>query len=160
MTNVQNKQWHVANWGPLGWLETAIKLVAFAIAISAGVRALTSGGLALPSGEGLVQFIILAVLALGLLVAIYDRILEREIFAMGFVVLNNLAHWGMVVALASPISAPLVTFVGLIILGDLVKVYFLYTSDFQVRDTPKNVMISLTLMYVAAYVVLLLIALL
>jgi hypothetical protein len=39
------------------------------------------------------------VLSLGLLVAIYDRILEREIIAMVFVILNNLGHWGITAAL-------------------------------------------------------------
>lgn len=160
METTPQKQWRFDNWGTLGWLESAIKLVAFTIAILAGIRAIGSGSLVLPAGEQLAQFIIMAILALGLLVAIYDRILEREIFAMGFVLLNNLAHWGMVLALASTINAPVIPFAGLVALGDLVKVYFLYTSDFQVRDTPKAVMIALTLMYVVAYVVLLLIALL
>ncbi|MBN2471073.1 MAG: hypothetical protein JXN59_10140 [Anaerolineae bacterium] len=155
-----SKTWHIASWHPLAWVETVIKLAAFAVAIPAGARALGAGGLALPGGETLAQFVILAVLALGLLAAIYDRWLEKEIIAMGFVVLNNLAHWGMVLALAAPINAPLVAFAGLMLLGDLVKLVFLRTADFAVRDTPQRVLYSLTLFYVVGYLLLLLIALL
>ena len=151
------KGWHVANWSALGWLETGIKLIAFAFALPAGIAALNASGLVFPAGEKLAQFIIQALLALGLLAAIYDRLLEKEIIAAGFVVLNNLAHWGMLLALAAPSAAPVVPFAGLMLLGDLIKLVFLRTSDFTVRDTPRSVLYGLTLFYVVGYVLLLLI---
>jgi hypothetical protein len=155
----QQKTWHIAQWHPLAWVETAIKLVAIVIGITAGINALGGSGLAIPQGGMLAQFIILIVLALGLLAAIADRVLEREIIAMGFVILNNLGHWGMVLALAGPADAPVVAFAGLFLLGDLVKLVFLRTSDFSVRDTPRAVLYGLTGFYVAGYLLLLLIAL-
>jgi hypothetical protein len=95
------RRWHVAPWPPLAWLETGIKLVAIVVGIVALIQALSAGNLSLPSGLRLVQFAILALLSLGLVAAIFDRIVEREIVAMVFVLLNNLGHWGMVFALAT-----------------------------------------------------------
>jgi len=95
------KGWHVAHWPPLAWLETAIKLAAITIGIVALVQALSDGTFGLPGGVRLVQWIVLAILSLGLVVAIFYRFAEREIVAMAFVLLNNLGHWGMVIAMTN-----------------------------------------------------------
>jgi hypothetical protein len=126
------KGWHVAQWPPLAWLETAIKLAAIVVGVTALVGALSDGTWAWPSGWRLAQLGMLAFLALGLLVAILDRVAEREVVAMGFVTLNNLGHWGMVAALA---SAPgpgglLPAFAGLMLVGDLVKLVFLQVHQY------------------------------
>ncbi len=59
-----SKRWHVAAWPPLAWLETAIKLLALALGIAALLRALAAGGLTLPTGPTLLQFLILLLLSL------------------------------------------------------------------------------------------------
>jgi hypothetical protein len=153
--------WHVVSWPPLAWLETAIKLVAIIIGIVALAQALSGGALGLPSGITLVQWIILVILSLGLVVAILDRLREREIVAMAFVVLNNLGHWGMVVALAAEPGPGwmLPAFAALMLFGDLVKLVFLRVHDFRVRDTPKVAWYGLTSIYVAGYLAILLLEL-
>ena len=90
------RKWHIARWPALAWLETIIKLAALIIGIIAGANALSAANLAFPTGLALVQFIILIILSLGLVTAVFDRIADREIIAMFFVVVNNLGHWGMV----------------------------------------------------------------
>jgi hypothetical protein len=112
----------------------------------------------LPSGLRLAQLVILAFLSLGLVAAIFDRLVEREIVAMVFVILNNLGHWGMVVAMASKPGpgALLTAFAGLMLAGDVVKLVFLRIHDHSVRDTPRAVLYGLTLVYVAGYLVILL----
>lgn len=142
--------WHVAEWPPLAWLGTIIKLVAIVIGIIAGGQALFDSTFALPDGLRLAQLIILAVLSLGLVAAIFDRLADREIVAMVFVLLNNLGHWGMVVALASEPGPGwmLPAFAALMLLGDLVKLVFLKVHDFGVRDTPAVVLYGLTSFYV------------
>ncbi|GAB4569353.1 MAG: hypothetical protein Kow0077_01720 [Anaerolineae bacterium] len=159
MTTSHRASWHIAHWHWLAWLETLIKAIAFLFAIPAGLQALTDGAFAVPGGETLVQLVIMAILTLGLVVAIYDRIIEREIIALVFTVVNVLAHLSMVVTLlASQVTAPIIGFCGFMLLGDLVKLVFLATTDFTVRDTPRAVMYGLILMYVGAYTALLLIA--
>lgn len=162
MSASSSKSWHLSAWPPLAWLETAIKLVALAIGISAGIAALSEGGYALPGGVTLVQWIVLIVLALGLVAAIGDRWIEREIVAMIFVILNNAGHWGMVLAVAgaADVSRRLVLFAALMLAGDLVKLVFLALhTDFTVRDVPRRVLYGLTATYVVGYALILLLAL-
>ncbi len=156
------KTWHVASWPLLAWLETGVKLVALALGIVALVQALAGGALALPDGVRLAQLLILAFLSLGLVVAVFDRLAEREIVAMVFVLLNNLGHWGLVVALANKAGPGwlLPAFAGLMLLGDLVKLAFLRVHDFSVRDRPQAVLYGLTSAYVVGYLVILLLELL
>jgi hypothetical protein len=156
-----SKHWYIAQWPPLAWLETVIKLTALVTAIVAFIDTLSDGSFDFPRGTPLVQFLILVVLSLGLIPAIFDRFIEREIIAMGFVILNNIGHWSLVMALVF-IPRPgsgLLAFASLMLLGDLVKVWFLKTSGFRVRHVPPTVMYGLTLFYAAGYALILLLGL-
>lgn len=82
MTGTSLREWHVAQWPPLAWLETGIKLAAIAVGAVALIQALAEGAFALPSGLHLAQFVVLGLLSLGLVAAIFDRFVEREIVAM------------------------------------------------------------------------------
>lgn len=155
------KGWHVTSWPPLAWLETVIKVVALVLGIVALGQALSGGAFAWPGGLRLAQLITLALLSLGLVAAIFDRLAEREIVAMAFVILNNLGHWGMTLALVTePGPGGLLPgFAALMLLGDLVKLVFLRKHDFSVRDTPKAALYGLTSVYVVGYLVILLLEL-
>jgi hypothetical protein len=151
--------WHVDQWPPLAWLETGLKGVAIAIGIAALLDVIGSP-LALPGGRSLIQWIVLGILSVGLLAAILDRLANREIVAMLFVLLNNLGHWGMLVAIASSAnrySRWLVIFCGFMLAGDLVKLWFLRTSGFSVRDLPGWLLYALTTFYAVGYLIILLI---
>jgi hypothetical protein len=158
MSNANNSpsSWHIASWPLLAWAETIIKLVALVVGITAGLNAF-SADLSFPSGLHLAQFIILTILALGLVAAIYDRFTDREIVAMVFVVLNNLGHWGMVLGLTVN-SERLLLFATLMLLGDLVKLVFIRVHHFTVRDYSPRVLYGLTLFYVAGYALIILLA--
>ncbi len=155
------KAWHVARWPPLAWLETGIKLLALGIGVGTAVAALANPTFAFPTGLRLGQFILLVILSLGLVAAIFDRLTDRELIAMGFVVLNNLGHWGMVLALAtaSNLGRTVWLFAGLMLLGDLVKIWFIKTANFTVRDFPQRTLYILTGMYVVGYTLILLLEL-
>jgi hypothetical protein len=156
-SGVPPRRWHLGKWPLLAWLETVIKLVAIVIGIIALVGAVSRGTFGLPSGVRLAQFIILAILSLGLVAAIFDRIRDREIVAMVFVLLNNLGHWGMTLSLAAQpgAGALLVAFAGLMLVGDIVKLVFIRVHDFSVREFPRSVLYGLTLFYVVGYVLIL-----
>ncbi len=147
--------WHFARWPLLAWLETIIKLAALAVGIAASFSALSAGNIAFPAGLRLVQFVILLILSLGLIAAIFDRIADREIIAMVFVVVNNLGHWGMVLGLAAG-SERLLLFAGLMLVGDLVKLWFIRVHHFTVREFSPRVLYALTLFYVGGYSLLIL----
>jgi ABC-type Fe3+-siderophore transport system permease subunit len=152
--STRRKRWHVAEWSLLAWLETTIKGFGLLIAIGALLFALTEGrSYAFPDGIRRAQWGILAFLSLGIFGAIFDRIIEREIVSMGFVIVNNLGHWGMVIAmLFTPYpDGELLAFAGLMFLGDLIKVWFLYLSGFTVRNTPRALMYGSTMVFVIGY---------
>lgn len=159
--NTSPKQWHVADWSPLGWLETALKLVGLAAAIIALIQALSGGTPTNPEGTRLIQVIILAFLALGLTGAIVDRYIEREIIAMIFVLINNVGHWGMVFALLRQPGpeALLIIFTAFMLLGDLVKIRWIIVNQISMRGFPPKVLVGLTSGFVIGYAIILLLAL-
>ena len=156
MTAKKPSGWHVARWSPLAWLETILKLAAIGIALGTFTEQLATLDLALPAGSRLLQLIILAALSLGLLLAIGDRLRDREIVAMLFVLLNNLGHWSMVLLLAGAGAVPLLTFLLLMLAGDVVKLIFIRVDDFTVRDYPQRLLYILTGIYIAGYALVLL----
>jgi hypothetical protein len=162
MEPAQTKTWHFAQWPALGWLETVIKLFALGIGIGAGIGALSAGTWQLPNGWLLAAWIVLVLLALGLVAAIADRWTDKEILAMGFVFLNNLGHWGMVLSLVTPnrSTASLLAFSGLMLAGDLVKVWFIRRHNFTVREYSGKVLIQLTAVYITGYILIILAGLL
>lgn len=151
---VRQERWHIASWPPLAWLETVIKLIALAVGTSVFMNVTGTGEFDLPDGGvRLLQLAILVVLALGLTLAIGDRVIEREIVSMVFVILNNFGHWGMALALVlGDTSHALALFAALMLAGDLVKMLFIAVHrDFTVRDHPRLVLYALTGVYVAGY---------
>lgn len=150
--------WHTARWPPLAWLETVIKLLAIAIGVATGWRALATPAFAVPAGWQLAACAILLLLSLGLVAAIADRWTDREVIAMVFVVLNNLGHWGMLLSLASAHdpATNLLPFASLMLLGDVVKLVFIRVHRFTVRDYSPATLYGLTFAYVVGYAFLIL----
>ena len=90
--------WHVARWGPLGWIETGVKSCGFLCAYLALASSITTGW-STPRGVRVVELALIGTATVGLLAAIGDRLLEREIVAMVFVCFNNLAHLALLASL-------------------------------------------------------------
>lgn len=154
----ERSSWHFADWPTLAWLETVIKLFALLLAILTTYRGIQRWTFEFPSGLVLVEWIIMLVLSLGLALAIIDRFKNREILAMGFILLNNLGHWGMTYTLMTdPGPGPILSvFAALMLLGDLVKLLFLRLHPFRVRELSKTVMYGLTGVFIAGYALILL----
>lgn len=153
MTQEIPQSWHIAKWPLLAWLETIIKLIAFIVALITLRQTLNHGDYTTPQRLGLVQVIIQVILSLGLVAAIFDRWIEREVVSMLFVIPNNVTHWGIVWVLFSTgdTNLWLIAFFSLMLLGDLIKLRFLKVHNFSVRDTLPAVLYGLTLIYVCGY---------
>ena len=144
--------WHVARWGALGWIETVVKSLAFLCAYLALSTSITTGWSA-PDRVRIVELVLIGIATLGLLAAIGDRLLEREIVAMVFVCFNNLAHLALLASLVTT-DGPgrlLTAFAVLMMCGELVKLRFLYSTGFTVRNTAVSVVIGLTAAYALVY---------
>jgi hypothetical protein len=148
------RQWYFADYPALAWVETVIKAAAMVIGIAALYMSLTRGSFALPAGYRFAELVVMMILSIGLLVAIFDRILDREIVAMTFVLFNNLAHWGIVASLVfiQEANPYLVPFCALMAIGDMVKTIFIKAHSFQVRDVPQFILFALTAIYMAGYI--------
>jgi hypothetical protein len=153
---VSERGWHVGRWGPLGWAETAVKGAAQVIGIVALARAAGDPS-SDPGGLLLAQLVILGVLSLGLVAAIADRVMEREIISMAFVIPNNVAHWGMAYALATTPGPGrlLAVFCALMLAGEAIKLAFLARTGYRVRTASPGVVYGLTVFYAAGYAVIL-----
>jgi len=160
MSTPAPRAWHVGDWGFLGWLETALKLVGVGIGIAALVSAAghSADG---PGGARLAEAVILGALCLALLAAIADRFADREIVGMAFILAMNTGHIAMLVALGRDpgVGSYLVAFAALMLAGDLVKLVFLATTGFTVRSVPPAVVYGLVGTFVAGYVALIVIEL-
>jgi hypothetical protein len=150
--------WHIGDYGPLGWAETGVKAAAFVCAYIAFAHALDRT-LHAPSGIRVAELVLIGVAEVGLIAAIGERLIERETIAMGFVLFNNAAHIGMLYALlAVPGPGGLVSlFCGLMFSGEAVKLVWLRTSGFRVREIAPLVVQGLVLGYALIYLVALLI---
>lgn len=146
--------WHVANWGPLGLAETTVKAVAILIALVA----VTGGGaLAVPQGRSL-PYWLLVIVAVGYVVAIADRLVDREITAVVFVVAMVVGHGAIVYAAGGsnwPAGA-VQLFAGLMLLGDLVKIAYFATTGARVRGLAPVVPMVMTGTLACAYLLILL----
>lgn len=111
------------------------------------------------SGWRLAAAVLLAVLSLGLVAAIADRVADREVVGVAFILAMNAGHWCMTVAIArDALPGFLAAFAALMLAGDLVKLAFLARSGFTVRAVPRAVVYALTGAYALGYVALILMA--
>lgn len=154
--NSPENSWHITRWPPLAWMETVFKLVAIGIGTAAIIEALDEGDFQLSTDIALVQFILMGILSTGLIAAVFDRLKEKEIISMEFVIFNNIGHWSLFMALAASPGPgwKLIAFCALFLAGDLVKMLFIKVHSFQVRDTPRSIHYGLTAFYATSYAVL------
>jgi len=148
----QTTCWHMTRWGTLGWIETGVKSAAFLCAYVALATSITTGW-STPRGARAAELVLIGIATLGLLAAIGDRLLERETVAMVFVCFNNLAHLALLTSLVTT-DGPgrlLTAFALLMMCGELVKIRFLYSTDFTVRNTAPSIVIGLTATYALVY---------
>jgi hypothetical protein len=150
--------WHVGDWGPLGWAETALKSAGVLVGIGALLAAL-GGDRDGASGARLAAVVILGVMSLGLVAGIADRLASREAVGFAFVFAMVAGHLAMTVALARDdgLAGALAAFAALMLAGDLVKLVFLRTTGFRVRNVPPAAVYGLTATYAVGYAALLLI---
>ena len=144
--------WHVTRWGPMGWIETGVKSCAFLCAYLALASSIATGW-STPRGVRIVELALIGTATVGLLAAIGDRLLEREIVAMVFVCFNNFAHLALLASLLTTAGPGhlLTAFAVLMTCGELVKIQFLRSTGFTVRNAPASTVIGLTAAYALVY---------
>ncbi len=144
--------WYIHNWTFLGLAETVLKSMAIMIGIWAFYLSQDSQVLIFPSGNRLIQLIILGILSLGIFFAIFNRWQNKEILSMIFVFFNNAGHWGMLLALMRNTGWFLLTYFALLMmLGDLTKILFLKQTEYTERNISPSLFVYATLFFVVGY---------
>ena len=147
---------------PLGWVETLIKLSAFSVAYGAlAMFAPEAPALSWPTGAADGARLIAAIILIsGLVVGIYDRILDHELFAMLFIFANLGAHGCYIYSVLAGFPATILwIFPALMLLGDTVKITSIKLYNMRVRDIPQQILYILTGVYLLGDLVMLLPAL-
>jgi hypothetical protein len=154
VTTTTESSWHIGDYHPLAWAETAVKAVAFVVAYVALVHALDRS-LHSPSGVRIAELVLLGVAELGILLTIVDRVIERELIAVGFVVLNNAAHASMLYALlAVPGPGGLLSlFCAFMLGGELIKWRWLHEERPPMRQLSLMAAQAFVVAYAAIYLV-------
>jgi len=152
-----HKTWYVAPMARLEKVETALKVVAIVIAVVLFFQTMGEG----TGAGGGTSARIMRVMAIGLAIAILDRVQQRELASIAFVVCNDLAHWGMYFALSTGLASSVlvVAYCAFMMAGDITKIAFFATTKYSVRGAPKPLLLIGVGAFVVAYGVILVLAL-
>jgi hypothetical protein len=147
---VSSSGWWLNRWPFLGWLETAVKIMAFVVASYVPVR--NSGDFDVPAFSQYPSFYLETFLMFGgaslITLAILDRIFYREVISMLFVFPNIWAHWTVAGAMYRLGRGGISTryfrqFCWLMLAGDVVKLIFFTVHDFSMLSVARFVCVSL-----------------
>ena len=155
------KSWHVAPMARLEKLETGLKVAAMVVAAVVFLQTRDVSPAGDMVGNVAIQSRIVRIMAIGLAIAVLDRLQQRELVSITFVVFNDLAHWGMYFALSSGVASivGVVAYCALMIAGDIAKIAFFATTDYTVRGAPKPLLLGGVAAFVVAYGAVLVLAL-
>jgi hypothetical protein len=144
---VASDGWWLNRWPVLGWLETVVKLTAFCVAAYVPLPE-PHPYMPLRSDVSRVVFLAETFLMFGgstlIALAIFDRLVYREIVSMLFVVPNNWAHWTVVSAMyrygRGGVSVRhFRLFCWLMLAGDVIKLVFFAVHDFRILAVTRFV---------------------
>lgn len=149
--------WHVAHWGSLGWAETAVKGLALTpVIIEAVARPVASDaglGWSVPSDHRL-PFWMIVLVAAGYVGTLVDRVVDREIISLVFVIVTLIGYWSVVwLAGLPPWPASLIRwFAVLVAVGEVLKVAYFVTTGARVRRLPRSLPIAMTSMSAGVHI--------
>jgi hypothetical protein len=154
MTPSQPHGWHVAQWGFLGWVETALKGAAILIALAAFIATGAATELRIGDNPRLFSIILLTLATLATVAQIGLRLRLKDIIALAFAAAYFIGHSALWVALLrAPESAQgyAVAFAVLILAGDVVKLRWLGVSGYTEGGVPTAGLFKLVYAVLALY---------
>eukprot|EP01119_Soliformovum_irregulare_P009199 TRINITY_DN22395_c0_g1_i1.p1 TRINITY_DN22395_c0_g1~~TRINITY_DN22395_c0_g1_i1.p1 ORF type:complete len:166 (-),score=34.21 TRINITY_DN22395_c0_g1_i1:63-560(-) len=151
-----DRDWRCQKYGPLGWMETLVR----AIAVGVGLASLSvyNSDTQVLSSYRLAQIVLMAILG-GIYVAlIVQRVLDKEIFALGFSVFMAVGHWVMtivtILSLPAKLGPFLFTYALLQALAEYIKIMFLLLAENpEVRFFNKPILLAMCGFFIIIYLV-------
>lgn len=161
MQAATSNNWHVANWGLLGWLETAIKGLGMLVGFVAFVDSLGADKFIIGDNPHLAAVILLGLLTLGFVAPLFFRYVQKEVISMAFAVFNFLGHTALFLALVrQPDQEIYVILFGVAyIMGELVKQRFLTTTGYTEAGQSPKAMVNFSRGVMAIYALLIILVL-
>jgi len=149
-----DKDWRCQRYGPLGIMETLVKLIAIGVGI-ASLSKYSNADRILHSLR-IVQIVFMGIVGAVLVAMIVQRVLDKELFALGFIVVNVIGHWIMVLILilSNDPGAFIFTYAFLMVLGEFIKICFLFLAEnIEVKFLTKPILFGLSAFFVIAYLI-------
>jgi len=134
-------------------MEFLVKLLGIGVAFGS-LSAYTQEPITLHPSR-IAQIVLMAIAGGGLTALIVHRVLDKEIFALGFLIFHTVGHWIMVIitGLAKDPSAFLFTYAFLMILGEYVKMMFVFLADtIEVRFFNKYMLYGISGGFILLYI--------
>lgn len=156
-----SKQWHVANWGLLGWLETAVKGIGILVAFVALIDSLGADKFIIGDNPHLAAVILLGLLTLGMVAPLGLRYIQKEIISMAYAVFNFLGHAALLIGLLRQPDQELyvILFGAAYIIGEVIKQRFLTTTGYTEAGQSTKGMLNFSRGVIAAYALLIILVL-
>jgi ABC-type cobalamin transport system permease subunit len=153
-----DRDWRCRKYGPLMWMETLIKLLAVGVGIaSLSIYDNTDYGY---NGTRLAQCIIMAIVGAGIIALTAQRVLDKELFALGFIILVLVGHWIMtlITFLSKDPASFLFVYVFLMILGEYVRMMYIFLEEnLDMRFLNKPILMGISGVFIVLYIVVMII---
>jgi len=151
-----DKDWRCQRYGPLGWMESLVKLIAMGVGI-ASLKEYNHASRIL-SSKRITQIVLMGLMGGVLIAGIVQRVLDKELFALGFIIVQVLAHWIMVLVLIFSVDpgAFIFVYVFLMILGEFIKLCFLgLAENIEVKFLTRPILFGISIFFVIFYIIIL-----
>jgi len=151
-----NKDWRCQRYGPLGWMEAAVKLLGIGVGI--GSIAVYDNRSQVYHQTRIAQIVLMCIVGLAMIFQGVQRVFDRELFALGFIIAHLFGHWIMsiITILSVDPGEFLFTYVFLMILGEYIKLMFLFLADnIEVRFLTKPILYGISAGFIVVFIVIL-----
>jgi len=151
-----DKDWRCQRYGPLGIMETVVKILAIGVGV-ASLSIYNHNPKIYPS-KLIGQIVFQGIIGFMYLLLIVQRILDKELFALGFIIIQNVGHWilFLVMFLSVDAGAFIFTYVFLMILGEFIKVCFLFLAEnIEVKFFTKPILFGISGAFILFYIIIL-----
>jgi len=147
------RDWRCQKYGPLGWMETIVKVLAIGVGV-ASLSIYNNDSRVLQSTR-IAEIVLMAVMGAAYLAFIAQRVLDKELFALAFIILQVIGHWLMtlITILSKDPGAFLFTYAFLMSLGEIIKILFLLLADnIEVRFFTKQILFGISIVTLLIYI--------
>jgi len=137
-------------------MEAAVKILAIGVAIGS-ISVYDNRPMVLHKTR-VAQIVLMCITGGALIALMVQRVFDRELFALGFIIVHVFGHWIMAIItiLSVDPSAFLFTYVFLMILGEYIKLMFLFLADnIEVRFLNKYILYGISAGFIVIYIVIL-----